>query len=143
MSVPSLAEVMCADSDVEPEHAELMKECARTVLETILPSEINQRDWEEFVVTTAKARVGMLLGKSPSVLEDIVLPSLVTQQGQCKMDSVNSHRFASNMRRELPIVSNFLSGLIELPQYQEFNPFLKRVRDDIAIILEALKFPTA
>ena len=125
--------------DEENEKAEFMKEFGRTVLETVDPSMLILDAWKLLVVGCAQASMNMKMGVNIKDLSSMTLNSLVCNEGDCVLHELQTHRFAANMKRELPAMVDIVDKLMLDKDFESYLPALDGVKDDLNSLAMALE----
>ncbi len=140
MAYESLAHAMCADGEMSCDNAECVRETTRCVLETLSPIGAYDRvAWEDLLVNSAKASVCKQCGKDPSEMGSMVLSTLMVGSSNfVSLNDLRDHIWASNLRRQLPLVVQIVQDMICRTQYDQFKERLSQIQHDIEVVMEAL-----
>lgn len=117
-----------------------MKEFGRTVLETVDPGELYIEAWKLFVVGAAQASINIKSDNTIAIrdLSSMTFNSVVCNEGDCLLHDLQAHRFAANMKRELPAMVDIVDKLMLDKDFDSYLPALDLVKDDLNSLAIAL-----
>ena len=130
---------LAASGVCDDEKVEFMKEVCRTVLEMVDADVIEFEAWKLLVIGSAKASVNMKTGVGIRNLSSMTFNSLVCKEGDLMLYELHSHRFAGNLKRELPSLAEIVDKLAQDKFFEWYRVALEMVQIDIKRLTEGLE----
>ena len=130
---------LAASGVCDDEKVEFMKEVCRTVLEMVDADMIEFEAWKLLVVASAKASVNMKSGVGIREMSNMTFNSLVCKEGDLMLYELHTHRFAGNLKRELPSLKEIVDKLAQDKYFEWYWVALEMAQHDIKRLMEGLE----